>query len=299
MAGERRPQRSLAGLGAGYASLVPPVTSTSGPRWQVRGGGRLASARSAADVALVLVVVLTATWAWWAWKEGAFFEVVFYPGAVGGFLLLALLVLWAPLRARIGGPAAVAAGAILAISLWTALSVIWSSEPAVGAADAERALLYTTSFVLGFWLCNLLGRRMVLARLPLAIAGAIVGGLTALVLLTGDDFRTYVHGDSTLRYPLGYRNADAAFFLVAFWALLVLAAATRRLALRALAIASATLLLDLAVIAQSRGSVIAIGVAIVVYLALAPRRFDALLILLLAVGPALLALPHLLDVFQH
>jgi hypothetical protein len=117
--------------------------------------------------------------------------------------------------------------------------------------------------------------------------------------LTGDEFRTYLHGDATLRYPLGYRNADAAFFLITFWALLVLAGATRRLVLRALAIGSATLLLDLAVIAQSRGSVVAVGVAIVVYLALAPRRFDALLILLLAVVPALLALPHLLDVYQH
>jgi hypothetical protein len=265
----------------------------------MRRGGRQPSARSPFDVAMILLLALTGLWIWWGWKEGAFFEVTFYPGAIAAFLLFAILVLPAPLRARIGGPPAVAAGALLAIAAWTALSITWSSEPAVAAADAERALLYLTAFVLGFWLCNLLGRRMVLALLPVAIAGAVIGVLTAFVLLAGDDFRTYLHGDATLRYPLGYRNADAAFFLVSFWALLVLAGATRRLALRALAIASATLLLDLAVVAQSRGSVVAAGVAVVVYLALAPRRFDALLILVLAVGPALLALPHLLDVYQH
>ena len=253
----------------------------------------------AIGTAAVLLAALCCLWIWWGWKQGAFFGVVFYPGAIAGFAVIALMLIRAPLAARFAGPSALAAAALAGLAIWTALSVLWSPTKAVAVADAERALLYLAVFLIGFWTCNLLGRRMGLSLLPLAIAGAVIGIATTLVLLTGDDFRNYLHGDATLRYPLGYRNADAALFLLGFWALLTFAGVAGRWPGRAAAIAAATMLLDLAILAQSRGSVVAIGVAVVLYLAFAPRRLEALLILVLAVAPALLAAPRLLDVYQH
>jgi hypothetical protein len=278
---------------------VPPVNATLVSGWEARIRRRSLALDPATGTAAVLLAALCCLWIWWGWKQGAFFEVVFYPGAIGGFAVIALLLVRAPLTARLQGPSAVALGALAAIAIWTAFSVLWSSAKAVAVADAERALFYLAAFLIGFWTCNLLGRRMGLAMLPLAIAGAVVGVATTLVLLTGDDFRTYLHGDSTLRYPLGYRNADAAFFLLGFWALLTLAGGAGRWPARTAAIAAATMLFDLAILAQSRGSVVAMGVAAVVYLAFAPRRLDALLVLALAIAPALLAAPRLLDVYQH
>jgi hypothetical protein len=213
--------------------------------------------------------------------------------------VIALLLLRAPLAARVEGPAAVALGALAGLATWTALSILWSPAKGVAVADAQRALLYLTVFLIGFWACNLLRRRMEASLLPLAIAGAIVGLVTTLVLWIGDDFRSYLQSDATLRYPLGYRNADAAFFLLGFWALLAVAAVSTRLVARSAAIAMATMLVDLALLCQSRGSVVAMVLAGIVYLVLSPRRLEALLLLGLATLPVLIAAPRLLDVYQH
>ena len=44
------------------------------------------------------------------------------------------------------------------------------------------------------------------------------------MLWTGDNAIEYLEDDATLRYPLGYRNAVAAFFLISIWPMVVLAA---------------------------------------------------------------------------
>ena len=83
---------------------------------------------------------------------------------------------------------------------------------------------------------------MHLAAAPIAIAGGIAGLVAIVVLITGDDIRTYLEGDGTLQYPLGYRNANAAFFGIAIWPALSLAW-SRQLAVpaRAAALTAATI----------------------------------------------------------
>ena len=65
---------------------------------------------------------------------------------------------------------------------------------------------------------------MLLALGPLAVAGAVVGFVTLIVLWTGKQFRDFFETDATLRYPIGYRNAEAAFFLMALLPAIVLCA---------------------------------------------------------------------------
>ena len=73
------------------------------------------------------------------------------------------------------------------------------------------------------WLRNLLGpgciSRLLRWRSPAAAAGAVA----ICTLAFGSDISTYLEADGTLQYPLGYRNANAAFFAIAAWPALALA----------------------------------------------------------------------------
>jgi hypothetical protein len=254
--------------------------------------------RSAPPVAAAFGAVLAATWGWWAWKQGAYFNTVLMPGALVLFALAATALLMAPWRLRIRGPAAVALGSLAGIAAWTALSAAWSPAADVAVADAVRAVVYLTAFGLGIAFCHLLGRNMTLSLLPLALAALAVGVATTVTLALGDNVVAYVHGDTTLRFPLGYRNANAAFFLVAFWPAFGLAIdSARDWRLRAAMLATAVLCLDLAVLCQSRGSVLAFAVSVLAYLALCERRVNALAAMALAAIPVVASLPWLLDVY--
>ena len=172
--------------------------------------------------------------------------------------------------------------------------------PAVAVSDSQRVLAYALAFGLGIWLCLLLGRGMLLALAPLAAAGAVVAVATLIALWVGDNAGEFFEEHATLRYPLGYRNAEAAFFGVALWPMLVLAAA-RDLDWRARGalLGAATLSIELAVLSQSGTALFAVVVAAAALVAVHPERLRMLGYMLLAALPAALALPWLLDVFQQ
>ena len=105
--------------------------------------------------------------------------------------------------------------------------------------------------------------------------------------------------DGRLAAPIGYENASAALFLAAFWAALLVAARRQTAGVaRGVLLAAAGLLLQLTILAQSRGSLIAGAVTLAVAVALVRDR--ALLLLALS-GVALAAvasLPALLSVYD-
>jgi len=251
---------------------------------------------------VLALVLLTAVWSWWAIAEGAYFGVVLFPGALvlaAGLLVLANAAPWWG-SLRLSRPAAVALWSLITLGIWTALSALWSPAPDTAISDAQRVFTYAIAFGLGLWLCNLLGRRMQLALVPVAAAGLLAGAWVVATLLTGDDPRDYLEVDGTLDFPLGYRNANAAFFAIAIWPTLGLAAA-RELdwRLRGLALATAVLCLELAVASQSRGSILAGIVALGVYVLLAPDRARSVAWLVLAILPSLVILPASIDLYRE
>ncbi len=262
-----------------------------------RGTG--AAAAPAKPVAALLpLFVIGAILSWWAWERGAYFAVNFLPGAAILLGLLIALLLYAPWPGRLVPPASYALFALLAISAWTLLSALWSPAPDIAIGDAQRVLIYAVAFVLGAWLCLLLGRRMQLSLAPLAAAGAVVALATLLAVSFSGDAAELLEIDGTLRYPLGYRNAVAAFFLISLLPMVSLAISSELdWRLRGALAGSATLALELALLAQSRTSVFAALGGAAVLIALHPRRLAAAGWLALAVLPALPALPFLLDVF--
>ena len=253
---------------------------------------RLAVALPLAGVAAVL--------SWWGLKSGAYFGVVFLPGTIVLLLLLALLLVFARWPARLEGGGRVALVALLALGVWTLISGLWSPAPDTAVADAQRVAGYAVLFVLGLWLCLLLGRRLILALAPLAGAGAVVALGTLIALWAGSSSEDFFETDATLRYPLGYRNAVAAFFLIALWPMIGLAA-SREIdwRWRAALTASATLAIELAVLAQSRAAPFAAALALIVLISLHPARLRVLMWFAAAVIPAAIALPWLLDVFSN
>jgi hypothetical protein len=273
---------------------------SEGPEGAARGGDGSRAARLE-PAALLPLVALTAVTCWWGAKAGGFFSTVLLPGTVVLCATLAMLAWIAPWRGslRASPTVIVAVAAPIALGAWAALSAVWSPAPEVAIEDAQRILAYAVAFGLGLWLCDLLGGRTHLALVPLAIAGAFAGGIAVIGMHGADHPGRYLDTDGTLEFPLGYRNANAAFFLIALWPALGLAA--RRGGLwpgRAAALASATLCLCMGMLSQSRGSMIAGAAALCVYVAFSRDRARRLAWLAAAAMPALIVLPAATDLYQ-
>lgn len=238
--------------------------------------------------AVLVLAVLAGTFSWWALKSGAYFGSVLYPGAFLLALTMVVLLRGAPWRANLGLSKAVKLTLVSLVGLaaWSAASGIWSPTPDIAVADAQRMLAYTLAFGLGLWGCALLRTRMELAMLPLVAAAAIAGIVTLIALLGASGPEGYLD-EGTLEYPLGYRNATAAFFLIALWPAIGLASSVRTpTPLRVASFMTATLCIELGILAQSRASLGAAIVGLVVYVLAAPRRVHSLAWLLLAALPA-------------
>ena len=278
-----------------------PESGESSPVSERSGGsnGRPRDIFEGGAVGATIAAIASAIFVWWAWKDGAYFGVVFFPGAIAVFALLILLAIGAPLRLRLDGPARVALLSICGLAIWTLLSILWTDSHNGALQDAERALLYAAIFALGLWACRIGDRGHLAPVAAVAVAGAVVGVVITVTLAGGTNVPE-IFQDATLRFPIGYRNAEAAFLLVCLWPTLSLAAEGElRWELRALLVGSATMLLELVVLAQSRGSLPAAVLALGVFIVLSRHRLRAAVYLALAAIPILPAMPTLLDVFQH
>jgi hypothetical protein len=250
--------------------------------------------------AWLALALLSAVWAWWAAKEGAWFGVVMLPGAIVLCIGMALLVRFGPWRAQLSlsPPVVVVLGGLLGLAGWTLLSLLWTPSPDVAVTDAQKLAVYALAFALGLVLCNFLGKRMGLSLVPLAVAGGIAGLIGAASLATGSSPRDLLEVDGTLDFPLGYRNANAAFFAIALFPAVGLAADRMADArVRAGALAAATACLNMFILSQSRGSVPALAIALVVYVLASPQRVRAISWLALALLPALAVVPAMTELY--
>ena len=231
--------------------------------------------------ALLLVV------AWLlAWRENGSIDAAdWLPYAV--FCLLLLVVVLLSGRALLPSRAGlVGAGGLLGLAGWTAISLVWSPLPEQARNDALLASLYAFVFLIAL----IVGAP---GKSRAVMLGVTVGGLGALGVATELKLAlgahpTGLYSSGRLFFPIGYWNAQAAMFLIAFWPLIALGA--RRsvpVVLRALACGAAASVLAGAVMVQSKGGVIALVVSAIVVLAVAKDRLRILAVLLLSAAPVL------------
>jgi O-antigen ligase len=168
--------------------------------------------------------------------------------------------------------------AYAAFCLWSYLSIAWAEVPGAAWDSANRTLLYGMVIAI----VGLRPWTRAAARAALTLVGIGTAALAAAVLVVsavGDEpARLFLEG--RLSAPTGYPNATAALWLIAFWPALELATgAELRWSVRGLGLAAAALLLQMAILSQSRGAAIAFAVTAALFIAIVPRRRPAVLAL--------------------
>jgi tetratricopeptide (TPR) repeat protein len=247
--------------------------------------------------ATVPALAAVALFAVWATSQAAYPVTDWAPGAliVLALLCIALVVLHAglaqmPMTVRVG------LAALAAYTALSYLSILWAGVPGDAWEGANRTLLYLLVFAL-FACWPQRGPTAALLLVCWTLALVAVAAFVALhVYAAGASSLPSLMPGGRLDYPSGYPNANAAQWLMAFWPALLLARSERLAwALRGLLAGGAVLLAGVALLSQSRGSLYATPVMVVLVFALVPgrvRTFALLVPVTLGLGactPALLA----------
>ncbi|QIN84379.1 polymerase [Rubrobacter tropicus] len=242
-------------------------------------------------VALVVTVLLAA---WMGDANGGYFVGNWAPCAFVVATVAFLVAAVAPFggaRLRWG---VLALALFVAYTAWTLASVLWSPNKGDAWLGAGQTYLYLLVFLTTVALVALgASRRWVLAASVLGPAA--VAALTLLALPSRTDASFF---NDRLVGTVGYYNGEAAFLLVSLWVAVYLGGSRRvNPVLRGAVLAGAVLGLNLAVLTQSRGAMVALAASLPVYFLLSGQRLRGLLALAPVAGVLYLAFPGLNAVY--
>ena len=208
--------------------------------------------------------------------DGGFLETVWYPVALFVLALFVLVLFLAPpARSERSRTFDLAAALFGLFMLFSYASILWADVPADAWMGANRTLLYW----LVFMLVGLRPWAVPAARLAVMLVGFGLAGVAAgfLLITAADDTPSSMFLLGRLSEPTGYANATANLWLIGVWpALYVALTPTLRWPVRALGLGAAALLLQTALMSQSRGWVLGASVAAVAFVLLHPRHWGAL-----------------------
>jgi O-antigen ligase len=244
----------------------------------------------------VPVLALLALLLFWAADQGGFPASLWYPGAL--IVLWLLVVCLADKSFSLGGKEW-RTGALAFFALFTAwsfLSITWAGVKGDAWDGANQTLLYLTVYALSSrWAANV-RVAAVFASLYAFVVAAIGFGTIESALHSGHVSSIFTAW--RLAAPIGYQNGEAALFLIPLWPALYLASRREVPVLaRGLLAATGGLLVQLAVLAQSRGSMYAFVIVFIIFLALVSGRGRALAAALVVLAVSALNLGRLLDVY--
>jgi hypothetical protein len=194
---------------------------------------------------------------------------------------------------RLGRIGWVGLGLLTAFAAWTTLGTAWSSSSERSVIEASRVAIYLGVFVLALSM-----RRPGSLKRTINGLAAGIGVIAVFALLSrlhpewfpaDPSAQLFAPGHSRLNYPLDYWNDLALFMAMGIPLLLGIAVRGSTLVGRALSAALVPVLALTAFYTLSRGGAVEIAVALIVFLALAPRRLVALpTVSVAAAGSALL-----------
>ncbi len=185
---------------------------------------------------------------------------------------------------------------LAAFVAWSFASISWAEVQGTALDGANRSLVYLLVYAVFSVVAWRAGSAAVV--LGLYSVGLAVAGVFVLADAAGSQDAALSLVNGRMAEPTGYPNAVAALFIGGFWPAVHLA--SRREVpwfLRGLLLATAGFLVQLALLPQSRASLIVIPFALLFYLLVTPNRIRAFIALVLALGATALAAPTILDVY--
>lgn len=237
--------------------------------------------------------MVSLAWALSVWGGG--FEPVAW--GVAGIAIVGLAAGgWALARpARVERSVLVSLGLAVAVTLWTAASVLWADTPQRAQEATGRTVLYSAALavvLLPRWPAASLRRLLVVL-----VAGGTVVALVTIGRLAVSADPSAMLIDGRLVWPAGYVNAAAGLWVVTVPVAIGLGAGiVRDPAGRVAALTVAPLMLSLCLLSQSRGGLLALAVATATIVVLSPRRGSVLLVTAGVVAATAVAYGAIVDV---
>ncbi len=241
---------------------------------------------------LAVLVFLT-----WAQSSGGYFPTAWYAGGLFFVaVLLTMLIAWpGGLVSGVRGWTAAALAALAGFVAWSYLSIGWADVRGDAWDGANRAALYLIVFSLfALWRWS---PSSGLVLLGVFAAGVCVLGIASLLAAGSAEDADAFFISGRFKDPIGYVNGNAALFLLGFWPALFLAS-RREISpfVRPFFLAAAGVLVQLALLTQSRGAAISFLLVLLVYFAVVPARTRSFVFLLPVAVSFTAAFPWLLDV---
>ena len=232
-----------------------------------------------------------------AFRAGAYFPRSWMPVAVLVAAVALVIILFGP-PPRLSRLQGALLGVFLLQAAWTIASLLWAGSRANAWEEADRTLFYLLGAALATLAVGWAGPSG-LRRLALGVLAAIgvVGAAVMVRLALGENtFNAITEG--RLHYPVGYWNGLAALLMMGFWLALGLGTGQARpWWRRAVLQAVAAMLVALAVLPQSRGSLWTFVLVLPWFVALTPNRFRGVVNLAAVVGLTAIAWPTLTGVW--
>jgi O-Antigen ligase len=213
----------------------------------------------------------------WAAQDGGYATTRWLLGAIFVLALLVITFLSAGVD-RLPGPVLGSVVLLAGFTGWSGLSIVWADVRGDAWDGANRTLLYLLVYLL-----------FVTRRYRATPAALLLGAFSLGVAAIGTvDFLRAVHSSTPLHFfiggrlatPIAYPNATSALFVASAWPTLMLA--SRRevpVLVRGLMLAATGVLVELALMGQSRASLFAVPIVGVLYFAIVPGRVRSIVVL--------------------
>jgi hypothetical protein len=216
-------------------------------------------------------------------------------GWIGLGLLAVVIALIVGSRPARGAAFLLALGGLVALWLWSLLSMAWAESSDQALLVANRWLTYAAFFMIAAYLAR--RRSAALALLGGVAAGGVATLVYLAVALLGPGGANVFIGQR-LADPLEYTNGMGTYLLVgAFWPAVALAERTRPIVVAAVSAGVASLTVSLLLLTQSRGLAAAVIASVIVVMAIVPGRVARGWLLVLVTAGLAGASPTLLDVY--
>lgn len=178
-------------------------------------------------------------------------------GLVVWLLIVGLLALGAAGRMVLARPFYWAAGLLLGLAIWSAISSLWSGSVELSVTEADRVLMYLGVFLAAFLLAQTNQRRQRFGEgIAIALIAVAVLALASRLLPELFNLSFEETKGTRLQYPLGYWNADAIVFSFAATLALWMSRRSLTTALRWISVAALPAVLMALYFTHSRGGIL-------------------------------------------